>query len=306
MDAGGSRAAQKRRKKKGKQAAQEVRGPGEPQHSSAGSKRPRSDSAQSHHHKGEKRNGTAPPSAGAPRRDHSSSGSKRKHSTAAEDSSDDSDHAPALNHSVSSTVGKSSSSGSSSANSTTADPYIVKVDPNDELAKMLLQVDPHDICADPELDSGLKARQLLQWLIAPMKQQQCMFVWTCTLQYLAFPLKLHAEHALKDVDEFYAKHWERRALLIKRPAVHRDYYGGWLSSDDMRTIISQQSLRYGTDLDVTNFVNGRRVTCFAIACMFLWYHIILHALAAEYICCCDREACKLACVLRRARTASDC
>jgi hypothetical protein len=73
----------------------------------------------------------------------------------------------------------------------------------------------------------------------------------------------------QDVDEFYAKHWERRALLIKRPAGHRDYYGGWLSSDDMRTIISQQSLRYGTDLDVTNFVNGRRVTCTATIYMLL-------------------------------------
>ena len=28
----------------------------------------------------------------------------------------------------------------------------------------------------------------------------------------------------------------------------------------MRGLISQQSLRYGTDLDVTNFVNGQRVT----------------------------------------------
>lgn len=63
----------------------------------------------------------------------------------------------------------------------------------------------------------------------------------------------------QDVHVFYARYWEACPLLIRgrrRP----DYYTGWLSTEEIQTVIASQSLRYGTDLDVTNVVNGARVT----------------------------------------------
>lgn len=39
-----------------------------------------------------------------------------------------------------------------------------------------------------------------------------------------------------------------------------DYFAGWLETSDMEAFVSGQSMQYGTDLDVTNYVNKRRVT----------------------------------------------
>lgn len=39
-----------------------------------------------------------------------------------------------------------------------------------------------------------------------------------------------------------------------------DYFSGWLHTSDIESFVSGQSMQYGTDLDVTNYVNKRRVT----------------------------------------------
>lgn len=39
-----------------------------------------------------------------------------------------------------------------------------------------------------------------------------------------------------------------------------DYFDGWLGTSDIESFVSGQSMQYGTDLDVTNYVNKRRIT----------------------------------------------
>ena len=39
-----------------------------------------------------------------------------------------------------------------------------------------------------------------------------------------------------------------------------DYFRGWLETSDLESFISTQSMQYGVDLDVTNYVNKRRIT----------------------------------------------
>lgn len=39
-----------------------------------------------------------------------------------------------------------------------------------------------------------------------------------------------------------------------------DYFKGWLETSDLESFISTQSMQYGVDLDVTNYINKRRVT----------------------------------------------
>ncbi|CAM9171063.1 unnamed protein product, partial [Ectocarpus sp. 8 AP-2014] len=77
--------------------------------------------------------------------------------------------------------------------------------------------------------SDLKARQLLQWIIAPLS-----------------------------VEEFYGTYWERNPFVVR--GRRADYFSGWLETSDLEAFISGQSMQYGTDLDVTNYVNKRRVT----------------------------------------------
>ncbi|CAN0495727.1 unnamed protein product, partial [Hapterophycus canaliculatus] len=51
---------------------------------------------------------------------------------------------------------------------------------------------------------------------------------------------------------------EQHPFVVRgRPA---DYFAGWLETADMEAFVSGQSMQYGTDLDVTNYVNKRRVT----------------------------------------------
>ena len=39
-----------------------------------------------------------------------------------------------------------------------------------------------------------------------------------------------------------------------------DYFAGWLETADIESFVSGQSMQYGTDLDVTNYINKRRIT----------------------------------------------
>ncbi|KAG5188882.1 cupin superfamily protein-domain-containing protein [Tribonema minus] len=141
--------------------------------------------------------------------------------------------------------------------------YIVTVNPDDELERTLLSLPARDVCGDAALDSGVKARQMLQWMVAPVDVnvfyarywESCPLLvrrasahyydgWMCT--------------ATNDVNVFYARYWESCPLLVRRASAR--FYDGWMSTADVRACIAQQALRYGSDLDVTNFVEGRRVT----------------------------------------------
>lgn len=39
-----------------------------------------------------------------------------------------------------------------------------------------------------------------------------------------------------------------------------DYFSGWVETSDLESFVSNQSMQYGVDLDVTNYVNKRRIT----------------------------------------------
>ncbi|CAM9245303.1 unnamed protein product [Ectocarpus fasciculatus] len=99
----------------------------------------------------------------------------------------------------------------------------------DDRSRLLLELDAQGVLSDPDVESGLKARQLLQWIIAPLS-----------------------------VEEFYGTYWERNPFVVR--GRRADYFAGWLETPDLETFISGQSMQYGTDLDVTNYVNKRRVT----------------------------------------------
>ncbi|CAM9707862.1 unnamed protein product, partial [Phaeothamnion confervicola] len=59
-------------------------------------------------------------------------------------------------------------------------------------------------------------------------------------------------------EDFYRHYWENQAVVIKRG--DRSYFEGWLDVSEMKGFIERHGMRYGEDLDVTNYVNGRRVT----------------------------------------------
>lgn len=51
---------------------------------------------------------------------------------------------------------------------------------------------------------------------------------------------------------------EKNAFVVRGRAP--DYFSGWLETADIESFVSGQSMQYGVDLDVTNYVNKRRVT----------------------------------------------
>ena len=71
-------------------------------------------------------------------------------------------------------------------------------------------------------DSGVLARQLMTWLTHPVP-----------------------------VEKFVSKCWERRCLLVRRGTP--TYYDGLFSLRELRRILMQSPLQYGTDLDVTQY-----------------------------------------------------
>ncbi|CAM9380088.1 unnamed protein product [Scytosiphon promiscuus] len=99
----------------------------------------------------------------------------------------------------------------------------------DDRSRLLLELDAHGVLGDPDVESGLKARQLLQWMVAPLP-----------------------------VEEFYDTYWEQNPFVVR--GRREDYFAGWLETADIEAFVSGQSMQYGTDLDVTNYVNKRRVT----------------------------------------------
>eukprot|EP00850_Spirogloea_muscicola_P002387 SM000009S23516 [mRNA] locus=s9:502213:505295:+ [translate_table: standard] len=77
---------------------------------------------------------------------------------------------------------------------------------------------------------GPAARRFFAWLLAPVS-----------------------------VKHFYARVWERRPLLVRRPH-HRSYYSGWFSMKTMRRLLQAGQLQYGTNIDVTRYCDGARQT----------------------------------------------
>ncbi|GLE09294.1 hypothetical protein PINS_up020903 [Pythium insidiosum] len=90
-------------------------------------------------------------------------------------------------------------------------------------------MDALDIASQTDLHSATQAKLLFEWLIHPMTRE-----------------------------EFYAKYWERRPLVIKRKAPK--YYDGWFSKDEIDRILKEHTLEYGADLDLTKYVDNTRHT----------------------------------------------
>ncbi|CAN0196904.1 unnamed protein product [Pylaiella littoralis] len=127
--------------------------------------------------------------------------------------------------------GSGSGSGSERRSGKEQQPVRTAIDASeaDDRSRLLLELDAQAVLSDPDVESGLKARQLLQWMVAPLP-----------------------------VEEFYETYWEKNAFVVR--GRRGDYFSGWLETPDIESVISGQSMQYGTDLDVTNYVNKRRVT----------------------------------------------
>lgn len=54
----------------------------------------------------------------------------------------------------------------------TAVPTVIDASAVDHRSRLLLAVDAHEVLADPDVESGLKARQLLQWMVAPLPVEE--------------------------------------------------------------------------------------------------------------------------------------
>ncbi|KAI9913342.1 hypothetical protein PsorP6_006681 [Peronosclerospora sorghi] len=90
-------------------------------------------------------------------------------------------------------------------------------------------VNAHELVARSDLPSATKARLVLTWLLYPVSP-----------------------------DEFYAKYWEQAPVVIKRQCPR--YYDGWFSTAELERILTTHTLEYGTDLDLTKYVDQTRHT----------------------------------------------
>ncbi|XP_076802755.1 ribosomal oxygenase 1-like isoform X1 [Clavelina lepadiformis] len=81
----------------------------------------------------------------------------------------------------------------------------------------------------PQGNSEKDGRLLFEWLIQP------------------FGLK-----------KFFSNIWERKPLLVRRHI--SNYAEGLFSSDDLNTILNECNVRFGVNLDVTTYQDGRRET----------------------------------------------
>lgn len=51
-------------------------------------------------------------------------------------------------------------------------PMIIDASAADDRSRLLMELDAHGVLADPDVESGLKARQLLQWIVAPLPVEE--------------------------------------------------------------------------------------------------------------------------------------
>ncbi|ETI43131.1 hypothetical protein F443_11842 [Phytophthora nicotianae P1569] len=90
-------------------------------------------------------------------------------------------------------------------------------------------VDAHELVSQTDVHSATKARMLLTWLLYPVTPE-----------------------------DFYQNYWEQRPLAIKRN--FPSYYDGWFSKQEIDRILKTHTLEYGTDLDLTKYVDNTRHT----------------------------------------------
>lgn len=89
--------------------------------------------------------------------------------------------------------------------------------------------DAHNLVSRTDIHSATKARLLLTWLLYPVTPE-----------------------------DFYANYWEQRPLAIKRHVPR--YYNGWFSKLEVDRILKTHTLEYGTDVDLTKYVDDTRHT----------------------------------------------
>nr|CCA22892.1 nucleolar protein putative [Albugo laibachii Nc14] len=87
-----------------------------------------------------------------------------------------------------------------------------------------------DIASDSTLHSAMQARLMLQWMLGPLQ-----------------------------VDEFYAKYWGKRPVVIKRKK-QAFYNNCWFDEREMIRILEDHSLEYINDVDVARYIDGTRET----------------------------------------------
>lgn len=57
---------------------------------------------------------------------------------------------------------------------------------------------------------------------------------------------------------FYDQYWEKQHLHVKRS--NPSYFSGWFCKDDIDIMLNEHTLKYGVNIDITNYVNGQRTT----------------------------------------------
>lgn len=60
------------------------------------------------------------------------------------------------------------------------------------------------------------------------------------------------------VDEFFNSYWEKRVFVMKRG--ERKYWDGWFSTGELRDLVDEGRLMYGTDMDMTMYQDQQRFT----------------------------------------------
>lgn len=60
------------------------------------------------------------------------------------------------------------------------------------------------------------------------------------------------------IDEFFNAYWEKRVFVMKRN--EPKYWDGWFSSGELRSLVEEGRLAYGSDIDVTMYKDGQRFT----------------------------------------------
>jgi hypothetical protein len=101
----------------------------------------------------------------------------------------------------------------------------------------------HKIIASHYDDSGEQSNDLFEWLISPVS-----------------------------ASEYREQYWEKQHLHIERHKdevrmrepkklnLQPDYYKGWFHMLDIKRILLEEDVRYTRDIDVTNYIDGQRVT----------------------------------------------
>ncbi|KAK3580866.1 hypothetical protein CHS0354_032927 [Potamilus streckersoni] len=64
-------------------------------------------------------------------------------------------------------------------------------------------------------------------------------------------------HPVK-MEKFFKELWEKKPLLVKRHM--SQYNSGWFSTAELQKILQEENVKFGINLDITSYVNGKRET----------------------------------------------